>query len=518
LGNFSLAAGYRGRAAHQSAFVWSDSSRTNAFASTANHQFLIRARGGVGINTNDPGANALLVNGSARVATNLSIGGNLAVSGTITGAISNLTASSLTTTNNVPIELKPGNTTGFTVRPQGTANLALTNPLEMTTYVGTGHNIIGGFNSHFVGSGVVGATIAGGGRLVVSNASDGAYTNFNQVLDHFGTVSGGTGNSADGLMATVSGGSGNWSGGHWATIGGGLDNMIMDPTNIPPDALEISTIAGGFLNQILNAPGGTIGGGSVNLITNSNDLTIDNLPWPSAIAGGAQNISTNAGGSFIGGGSENTVNGEHGVVAGGANNIAGEKASVPGGLNNEASGIGSFAAGVNAKATNDYSFVWGGDPTVDTESAADSSFTVNAPGGSTFVTGAMGSQPVGVTLAANATAWDTLSDSNAKTAVTPVDHRETLRKIAALQVTSWRYKHDPKRRYIGPMAQDFRAAFGLGHDDKHISTLDTDGVTLSAIKGLVTEIEEQDAVLAEREAQIRTLETQVQVLRSQAGL
>jgi hypothetical protein len=74
------------------------------------------------------------------------------------------------------------------------------------------------------------------------------------------------------------------------------------------------------------------------------------------------------------------------------------------------------------------------------------------------------------------------------------------------------------RRYIGPMAQDFHAAFGLGYDDKHISTLDTDGVTLSAIKGLVEEIRDQDHALAERERQIEALETQVKLLRQETGL
>jgi hypothetical protein len=65
------------------------------------------------------------------------------------------------------------------------------------------------------------------------------------------------------------------------------------------------------------------------------------------------------------------------------------------------------------------------------------------------------------------------------------------------------------------MAQDFHAAFGLGYDEKHISTLDTDGVTLSAIKGLAQELEEQDAVLAERETKIRSLENAVDELRRQ---
>jgi hypothetical protein len=34
------------------------------------------------------------------------------------------------------------------------------------------------------------------------------------------------------------------------------------------------------------------------------------------------------------------------------------------------------------------------------------------------------------------------------------------------------------------MAQDFHAAFALGTDDKHIATVDADGVALAAIQGL----------------------------------
>jgi hypothetical protein len=51
--SYTLAAGHRAKANHDGAFVWADS--TNAdFASTANDQFLIRANGGVGINTTQP--------------------------------------------------------------------------------------------------------------------------------------------------------------------------------------------------------------------------------------------------------------------------------------------------------------------------------------------------------------------------------------------------------------------------------------------------------------------------------
>lgn len=52
-GKYSFAAGYYARALHDGTFVWADStSSDNVFESIAKNQFLIRAYGGVGINTN----------------------------------------------------------------------------------------------------------------------------------------------------------------------------------------------------------------------------------------------------------------------------------------------------------------------------------------------------------------------------------------------------------------------------------------------------------------------------------
>jgi hypothetical protein len=62
LGDFTLAAGRRANANHQGAFVWADSTDTS-FSSTASDQFLVRAGGGVGINTNGTTGAALTVNG-----------------------------------------------------------------------------------------------------------------------------------------------------------------------------------------------------------------------------------------------------------------------------------------------------------------------------------------------------------------------------------------------------------------------------------------------------------------------
>ncbi|HEX7470538.1 MAG TPA: hypothetical protein VF437_07390, partial [Verrucomicrobiae bacterium] len=64
-GATSFAAGHGAQATNDGAFVWADS-QASAFNSTANNQFLIRAAGGVGINTNNPKA-TLDVNGSLRI-------------------------------------------------------------------------------------------------------------------------------------------------------------------------------------------------------------------------------------------------------------------------------------------------------------------------------------------------------------------------------------------------------------------------------------------------------------------
>ena len=82
-----------------------------------------------------------------------------------------------------------------------------------------------------------------------------------------------------------------------------------------------------------------------------------------------------------------------------------------------------------------------------------------------------------------------VSDRNAKENFAPTDARAVLEKVAALPVSKWNYKADTGTRHIGPMAQDFYAAFNVGPDDKHIATVDADGVALAAIKGLNEKVE-----------------------------
>jgi uncharacterized coiled-coil DUF342 family protein len=55
------------------------------------------------------------------------------------------------------------------------------------------------------------------------------------------------------------------------------------------------------------------------------------------------------------------------------------------------------------------------------------------------------------------------------------------------------------------MAQDFRAAFGLGTDDKSIAMVDADGVARASIKGLVEELKERDEAMIKRDKTIEEL-------------
>jgi hypothetical protein len=89
------------------------------------------------------------------------------------------------------------------------------------------------------------------------------------------------------------------------------------------------------------------------------------------------------------------------------------------------------------------------------------------------------------------------SDVNAKRDFEPLDAREVLAKIVDLEVLEWSYIDAPNQRHIGPMAQDFYAAFGLGRDHKHIATLDTSGVALAGIQALA---EDNAAIRSQNEA------------------
>jgi len=61
---------------------------------------------------------------------------------------------------------------------------------------------------------------------------------------------------------------------------------------------------------------------------------------------------------------------------------------------------------------------------------------------------------------------------------------------------------------MGPMAQDFYSAFGLGDTDKGIASLDSGGVALASIQALANENQQLRAQNLSLEQRLHTLEAE----------
>lgn len=351
---------------------------------------------------------------------------------------------------------------------------------------GQAGSIVHGHSSNSIGDGEVsarGATIAGGGF------DDGSTVEPNKVLGNFGTVSGGRNNQAgydngDPLDptivedATVVGGRGNTASGDGSTVGGGFSNTASS---------EAAFVGGGSGNT---AKGfyTTVGGG-LNNTASAEDAT-------------------------VGGGYGNTAGSNGATVGGGRNNTAsGDAATVPGGLDNVADGVYSLAAGRKAKTDgNDGAFVWGDSSDQRVKAGGADEFKVQAGGGA--VVYSQSNLDTGAVLSSGSGSWSSLSTRTAKTNVDPVDPVETLAKVEQLDVSRWEYDSEEDAEHMGPMAEEFYDAFGLGVDEKHITGVDADGVALAAIQGLSQkladaheEIAQQDERLDEHTDHIAELET-----------
>src|SRR5436190_4363388 len=109
-----------------------------------------------------------------------------------------------------------------------------------------------------------------------------------------------------------------------------------------------------------------------------------------------------------------------------------------------------------------------------------------------------------------ATMFNPPSDRNLKENFAPVSPREVLEKVAGLPISRWNFKGDSATPHVGPMAQDFHAAFSLGTDERHIATVDADGIALAAIQGLNQKLETQ---LKAKDARLDALENELTELK-----
>ena len=347
------------------------------------------------------------------------------------------------------------------------------------TASGASANVCGGENNT---AGADYASIGGGGSQVVAEG--------NQVTDNYGTVSGGfdnqagdgAGTTADRPYATVGGGRGNIAGGGDSTVGGGRINLASGTS---------STVGGGYNN----GSSGT----------------------ESTVAGGRNNVASNLTAS-VGGGFANVASGVDSTVAGGFLNVAsGNESTVPGGDSNVAAGNYSFAAGRNAKANSTGCFVWGDSNVADVTCNAQDAWVARAGGGVTFYTN--GALSAGVTVAGGGSSWASASDRNLKHHIRRLDTADVLDKVRQMPIRRWRYKDEVSQAdHMGPMAQDFHAAFGLGDSDKRIVTVDADGVALAAVQGLDALGQERDARIAALQDRNDKLEARLEALDAVSGV
>jgi hypothetical protein len=290
-------------------------------------------------------------------------------------------------------------------------------------------------------------------------------------------------------------------------IGGHVANVVGGGTSTFGAA-----IAGGgseLLPNLVGAKFATVGGGEDNHVTHAWSTVSGGYRGRatatlSTVGGGDQNNATGFM-STVGGGGSNYAMGENSTVAGGYQNLAqGYYATVPGGRLNSAVADYTFAAGLRAKANHSGAFVWSDYGTTDFTSTAANQFNVRAAGGVRIFsnTGAT----VGVQLASGGSAWSALSDREAKRDVVAVDAREVAARLAEIPISRWTYIDDESGTpHMGPMAQDFHAAFGLGHSDKHLTTTDVDGVALAAIQGVYQMVRDRDARIAQQAAELADL-------------
>ena len=171
-----------------------------------------------------------------------------------------------------------------------------------------------------------------------------------------------------------------------------------------------------------------------------------------------------------------------------------------------------FAAGVagtdltNATAIGPYASVSASDAMVFGNTAVTKwGFGVNPGAGRVIEVGTNTSNGDGAYLTTGGT-WTNTSDRSVKEGIALVDGHELLEKVNQLPVYRWNYiGEDPSHQHVGPMAQDFHAVFGLGDDDKHISTIDPAGVALAAIQALNQRLNEQAAENEQLREQITEL-------------
>jgi hypothetical protein len=155
-------------------------------------------------------------------------------------------------------------------------------------------------------------------------------------------------------------------------------------------------------------------------------------------------------------------------------------------------GNGHFSTVMGSNASADAkvgSFVYGDNSTSDTvRNTANHQFMVRADGGYVFYSNV--ALTMGVELLPGGGSWSMISDRNKKFNIQLLSPLDFSPQFDSLAVLSWNYiGHDAV--HVGPIAQDFYSAFGVGEKPYLINMIDSDGTTFLGIKKLNEEMNSQ---------------------------
>jgi hypothetical protein len=180
------------------------------------------------------------------------------------------------------------------------------------------------------------------------------------------------------------------------------------------------------------------------------------------------------------------------------------------GLQNSASGQFSVAIGKNARTANRQGSIVLGDGCAGFSSdsvfpTANNQVVMRGCGGVKIFTNQ--GLTSGVELSAGGSGWSAVSDRNRKENFAQLEGEDVLARLRGVPVTTWNYRaQDRSIRHMGPMAQDFYAAFGLGENELMINSVDMDGVNLAAIHALTARtdaLQAENATLKQENADLR---------------
>jgi hypothetical protein len=324
----------------------------------------------------------------------------------------------------------------------------------------------------------LGAVVSGGGFILLGGEE-------NQALGEFSTVGGGWGNRAINVNSTVGGGEANTASGRSSTVGGGGDNCAGGNYSWAGGRrakARPATDYGTWACSGLTYPGGNGDEGTFIWADSTNENFVSTGANQFLIrAGGGVGINTNNPARML--------------------HMRGNASNTPTMLfeSEDAPEDRKIAALFMNVSTGHMSI---GRMTDDGAGLATTQLQIRADNGHVGFSRTSISHPLHMASGAHVTSggtWTNASSRELKVGFETIDAASILQRVVGLPLTHWRYRNSPAEgTHLGPMAEDFHAAFGLGGDDKTISSVDASGVALAAIQGLNEKLEAENAELRAR--------------------